>query len=170
VQWIGHYLAATKDEGITYKPINKSFNIYVDADFARNWSKDSSAWDIKKVRSRAGYIITYAGCPIYWSSRLMTELALSTMEVEFIAVSESLQQVIPMMQLITELKDRGFGVNTLAPNCLRTIAEQLKSYNYQRCAPVSKTSTRNTTSFDHTSTGALSPCTRMIHSINLPIS
>jgi hypothetical protein len=45
----------------------------------------------------------------------MTEVALSTMEAEFIAVSESLQQVIPMMQLITELKERGFGVNMLAP-------------------------------------------------------
>jgi hypothetical protein len=45
----------------------------------------------------------------------MTELALSTMEAEFIAASKSLRQVIPMMQLITKLKKRGFGVNTLAP-------------------------------------------------------
>jgi hypothetical protein len=49
VQWIRCYLAATKDKGIMYKPVNKSFNVYVDADFAGNWSKDSSAWDINTV-------------------------------------------------------------------------------------------------------------------------
>jgi hypothetical protein len=45
----------------------------------------------------------------------MMEVALSTTEAEFIAASESLRQVIPMMQLITELKEQGFGINTLAP-------------------------------------------------------
>jgi hypothetical protein len=90
VQWIRCCLAATKDKGITYNPVNKSFNVYVDADFTGNWSKDSSAWDVDMARSQAGYITTYAGCPIYWSSRLMMEVALSTMEAEFIAASESL--------------------------------------------------------------------------------
>jgi hypothetical protein len=41
VRWIGRYLAATRDKGITYKPVNENFNVYVDADFAGNWSKDS---------------------------------------------------------------------------------------------------------------------------------
>jgi hypothetical protein len=46
----------------------------------------------------------------------MKEVALSTTEAEFIAASKSLRQVIPMMQLlITELKERGFGINTLTP-------------------------------------------------------
>jgi hypothetical protein len=97
------------------KPNDESFNVYVDADFAGNWSRETASWDADTARSRAGYIITYAGCPVYWSSKLMTEVALSTTEAEFVAASESLRTVIPLMNLVKELKERGFQVNTLAP-------------------------------------------------------
>jgi hypothetical protein len=34
-----------------------------------------------------GYIITYAGCPMHWSSKMQTEIALLAIEAEYIALS-----------------------------------------------------------------------------------
>ncbi len=44
--------------------------------------------------------IRYAGCPIYWQSKLQTEIALSTAEAEYIALSQALRETLPMTGLI----------------------------------------------------------------------
>ena len=54
--------------------------------------------------SRTGYLITYAGCPVVWCSKLQTEIALSTMEAEYIALSQAMREVIPLIQLMDELE------------------------------------------------------------------
>ena len=51
----------------------------MDADFAGNWDK-SDAGNPENVLSRTGYIIFIYGCPVIWSSKLQTEIALSTAE------------------------------------------------------------------------------------------
>ena len=56
------------------------------------------------VFSRTGYVVKYANCPIMWMSKLQTEISLSTTESEYIAFSQSLRKVIPMMALLEELK------------------------------------------------------------------
>ena len=38
-----------------------------------------------------------------WSSRLQTEIALSTAEAEYIALSSSMREIIPLMSLLTEI-------------------------------------------------------------------
>ena len=77
---------------------------YVDAGFAGGWSNaDSDNPD--NVLSRSGYIISYAGCPIIWCSKLQTEIALSTAEAEYIALSQAMREVIPLMNLFEELKE-----------------------------------------------------------------
>ena len=115
VRWLGRYLAGTRDKGIIYTPRAEGFRVYVDADFSGNWSKDTASWDPDTARSRSGFVITYAGCPIYWGSKLQTEIALSSTESEVLAASESLRHVIHMMDLIEELKERGFPVHSHAP-------------------------------------------------------
>jgi hypothetical protein len=52
------------------------------------------------AKSRSGYVIEYTGCPVVWHSKLQTEIALSTTEAEYVALSECLRDTIPMMQLI----------------------------------------------------------------------
>ena len=99
------YLKRHKRLGIRYRPnIMKSIACYVDASFAGEWNK---AWseEPSSVMSRTGYIILYAGCPIIWCSKLQTEIALSTTESEYIALSQSLRDVIPLMNLLSELQD-----------------------------------------------------------------
>jgi hypothetical protein len=75
---------------------------YVDADFEGGWNITTSA-DADNVMSCTGFVITYANCPIYWASRLQTEIALSTAKAEYIAMSSALHKVIPLMTLMKEL-------------------------------------------------------------------
>jgi hypothetical protein len=48
-------------------------------------------------------------------SKLITEIALSTTEAEYVAASEALRSVIPMIRLMDELRDRGFTVFSTPP-------------------------------------------------------
>ena len=103
VRYIGKYLLGTKDRGIIYRPNpKKGIECYVDADFAGGWAK-ADADNPENVLSRSGYTVYYAGCPVMWSSRLQTEIALSTAESEYIALSSAMREVIPLMSLLTEV-------------------------------------------------------------------
>ena len=91
-------------QGILFKPDNtKSIDTYVDASFAGEWNTSWSD-EPSSVMSRTGYVILYANCPIIWSSKLQTEIALSTTESEYIALSQSLRDVIPLIGLLRELQ------------------------------------------------------------------
>jgi len=103
VRRIVRYLKGTKDKGYILRPSNsRSLDCYVDADFAGLWSADL-AHDPISVKSRTGYVITFASCPILWSSKLQTEIALSTTEAEYIAMSQATRDLIPMKDLLHEL-------------------------------------------------------------------
>ena len=102
---IGRYLLGTRDRGIVYEPDrSKGLECYVDADFAGGWSLENSH-DPDNVLSRMGYVIYYAGCPVYWVSRLSGEIALSTAESEYMALSMALREVIPLMTLMEEINE-----------------------------------------------------------------
>lgn len=49
-------------------------------------------------------MITYANCPLYWQSKLQSEIALSTTEAEYIALSQALREIIPLINLLSEVK------------------------------------------------------------------
>jgi hypothetical protein len=116
IRYIGRYLAGTRNEGLILRPdLSKSFDVHVDADFCGAWDVDEAESDPDTARSRTGYCITYAGCPIYWSSKLQTEHALSSTESEYIAISEALRATIPMMELVKEMAKQGVSVNMRAP-------------------------------------------------------
>ena len=78
VRRICRYLAGTKNRGIIMDPNDQEFEVFVDADFCGLWDKDTAIHDPSTTKSRTGFIIKYAGCPIIWASRLQTETALST--------------------------------------------------------------------------------------------
>lgn len=103
VRWLGRYLLGTKDKGMIFKPdLSKSFEVYVDADFCGNYHKDECI-DPSTVRSRHGYVIT-------WKSQLQNEIALSSTESEYTGLSYALREVIPIMDLLKEMKKHGFNV------------------------------------------------------------
>ncbi len=88
---------------MTYTPDpTKGIEVYVDANFAGGWDP-GDAMNADNVYSRTGYVIRYAGCPIYWQSKLQTEIALSTAEAEYIALSQALRETLPMTGLMKEI-------------------------------------------------------------------
>ena len=71
---------------------------YVDADFAGLWPHEDKA-DPTCVKSRTGFVICIAGCPGVWSSKLQPDIAGSTMEAEYNALSTAMRDVIPLQTL-----------------------------------------------------------------------
>ena len=110
------YLKATKDKGIILDPNqDKSFEVFADADFSGNWFRRTAEHDASTAKSRTGYIITIFGCPIIWQSKLQTQIALSTTEAEYIALSQSLRDTIPIMNLLKEIQEKGFDQTYIKP-------------------------------------------------------
>ena len=103
VKQIARYLLRDPQRGIVYEPDPaRGIECFVDADFAGGWSR-ADAESAENVMSRTGFVIMYAGCPIIWISKLQTEIALSTAEAEYIALSQAMRQVIPCMNLLIEI-------------------------------------------------------------------
>ena len=88
-------------------PKEVSFECYADADFCGLWDKDTAEEDPNTAKSRMGYMLTYAKCPIVWASKLAGPFCLSTTEAEYVALSSALRQVIPVMDLLEEMKSKG---------------------------------------------------------------
>ena len=107
VKRIARYLSGTKDKGLTLRPSDVHLHCYADADFAGNYTPEDSN-DPNSVKSRSGFVIMYAGCPIAWQSKLQTEIALSTTESEYISLSQATRTMLFLIELFKEIKDEGF--------------------------------------------------------------
>ena len=111
VGWLGRYLVGTRDKATIMRPIpSKELEVYVDASFCGDWCPEEAARDRDTARSRHGYIVNYAGCPLLWKSQLQTEVALSSTESEYTGLSNALRDAIPIMQLLKEMKTQGFPI------------------------------------------------------------
>jgi hypothetical protein len=113
VRWLGRYLSGTRDKGTIMRPIpSKELEVYVDASFCGDLHPDEAPSDRDTARSRHGYIVNYAGCPLLWKLQLQTEIALSSTESEYTGMSYALRDTIPIMHLLKEMKHRGFPIHT----------------------------------------------------------
>jgi hypothetical protein len=102
------YLLLTRKQGVILdQQDGKSLEVYADADFCGNWNRSTAMNDVSTAIYITGYIISFAGCPITWASKLQTQIALSTTESEYIALSQSLREVIPVINLMTEINRLG---------------------------------------------------------------
>ena len=115
VRWIARYLKGTRDKGTILKPDpNRGLEVHVDADYAGNWDpEETQAQDT--ARSRHGYVVSYAGCPITWKSQLQTEIAMSSSKSEYTGLSYALREAIPIMQLLNEMSAQGIKINHATP-------------------------------------------------------
>ena len=111
VKRICRYLLGTREKGLIFDPKEDSFDCWVDASHASEWSSSSAMNDPNTARSRMGYTICYAGCPMIWASKMQTEIALSSTEAEYIALSQSMREVLPIMWLLEEAQERGIKIN-----------------------------------------------------------
>ena len=86
-----------------YPRNDKGLECFVDADFAGGWSTNE-ADNPASVYYRTGYIIKYKNCPILWASKLQSKISLSTTEAEYIALSQAMREIIPMMEHLEQLE------------------------------------------------------------------
>ena len=102
---ICRYLKGTATEGLIFKPTKDiRVDCYVDADFAGLWGAEDPQ-DPVCVKSWTGYVVTIANCPLLWVSKLQQEHALSTLHAEYVALSQSLRDLLPLKDLIKEVLD-----------------------------------------------------------------
>ena len=100
---ICRYLKGTSTQGLILRPTAElRLDVHVDSDFAGLWKREDDQ-DPVCVKSRTGFVISLAGCPLMWQSKLQGQVALSTMEAEYIALSTSLRSLIPLKSLVHEV-------------------------------------------------------------------
>jgi hypothetical protein len=100
---ICRYLQGTKDRGLCFKPTETlKLDCYCDADFAGLYNVEHHQ-DPVCVKSRTGFCLTLGDCPLLWVSKLQTEIALSTTEAEYIALSQAIRELLPMRALFQEV-------------------------------------------------------------------
>jgi hypothetical protein len=111
------YLFGTKHKGLILEPTSShSLNCHVDADFAGTYTSESHDLAVS-VKSRTGYVILYKNCPLIWVSKLQSQIALSTMESEYIALSQAMRDLIPLRKMVKSLLEDILGNNTKHIKC-----------------------------------------------------
>ena len=114
VKRILRYLNGTRTKGIRLRPTQTlQVDCFVDADFAGLWGIEHDQ-DTVSVKSRTGYLIMFMGCPLLWVSKLQTQIALSTMEAEYIALSQSMRDLIAIREVLKEIHSHVLGDSTTA--------------------------------------------------------
>jgi len=126
VKHIGHYLHLTQHQGLILRPqADHSLNAYVNANFASRWHQAYSHLRDNTL-SHTGYVLVYCGCPIAWTSKLQTEIALSTTEAEYQALSTCMRDLLPLYTLIQELSSHSF-IDDMTISGTRVFSGHLKS-------------------------------------------
>ncbi len=122
VMCILQYLYGTVDKGLILDPQDPRLDMYVDADFSGAYHKDHED-ETTSLFSRTGSLITYAGCPIYWLSKLQMKVALSSMEADYIALLQSMHNLLPIQAVFQKINDHGFKLELPTPKVHCTVFE-----------------------------------------------
>jgi hypothetical protein len=123
---IGRYLKGTLKNGLILTPSDDfKIDCYPDADFAGLWGRNDKQ-DPHCVRSRTGYVICFADCPILWKSKLQTEIALSTMEAEYVALSTSCRDLFPLIDIQKRSAPNSIWTNVTSTKTQSSISKSTK--------------------------------------------
>ena len=105
VKQIARYLKGVLEakQGLHYV-ITKDLHLdlFCDADYAGLWKYEEDQ-DPVCVKSRPGYVVILGGCPIHWTSKLQQELALSTLEAEYIALAMGMREFVHLRRFYEEM-------------------------------------------------------------------
>jgi hypothetical protein len=104
VKQIVRYLKGTADEGLIMTIDDKALvDCYVDADFCGAFNKKFDLEDPATAKSRTRYVIYVFSIPLCWGSKLQNEIALSTMEAEYVALLQATREVLALHNLLGEM-------------------------------------------------------------------
>ena len=100
IKRIVRHLQGTKDRGLSFKPSTDwKVDCRVDADFCGLWGSEDPD-DPVVAKSRTGFVIMLAGCPLLWKSSLQMETSVSTMMAEYVALSSAMRELLPLKTLV----------------------------------------------------------------------
>ena len=147
VKRIVRYLATTTDNGtlsrgIRFKPdLTSGLDMYVDADYAGLFGYEDDQ-DPTSVKSRTGFVLTLFNCPVLWSSKLQTDICLSSTAAEYVAFSMGMRELLPMRELVKEVANV-LGLHDIKDSLVRsTVFEDnqgcLSLVNVPRMSPRNK--------------------------------
>lgn len=88
------YLKATKGWQLQYNNAGDDLVGFSDADWAG---------DIRSRKSTTGFVYLYAGGAVSWCSRKQTSVTLSSMESEYVALSEASQELVWLLKLLKDI-------------------------------------------------------------------
>lgn len=88
------YLKGSRDYALTYDVDAPDIEVYADASYA---------CDYDSGRSVTGYVVKLYGAAVSWKSRTQTTVAKSTMEAEYMALSDTVTEVGVLQQLLSEI-------------------------------------------------------------------
>ncbi|XP_053691192.1 uncharacterized protein LOC128739719 [Sabethes cyaneus] len=94
------YLLGTKHWNLSYGDPNENLLGYSDADWAG---------DIKTRKSTSGYVFKHAGGAVSWASRKQSSVTLSSMESEYMALSEASQELVWLLSLFEDFGEKQKG-------------------------------------------------------------
>ena len=93
----------TRDKGLILKPTwALNVDAYPDTDFAGLYGYEDGA-DPTCTRSRMGFTIVVADCPVFWQSKLQTETALYTMEAEVVAFVACCRELFLSIDIVDQI-------------------------------------------------------------------
>jgi len=108
VKHISCYLYLTRNQGLILQPKpDHSLNAYADADVSSQWHQAFSHLCNNSLYW-TGYVLIYCGCPICWTSKLQTEIALSTTEAKYQGLSACMHDLLLLFTLIQKLASNTF--------------------------------------------------------------
>jgi hypothetical protein len=85
VQWIFKYLCGSFSACLCFGKSGDGLVGYVDSDYGG---------DLDRRRSLSGYVFTVGDCAVSWKARLQDTVALSTTEVEYMAIAEVTKEAL----------------------------------------------------------------------------
>ena len=108
-KWVLRYVIYTRHYSLKYScGTNKYHELkligYTDSDYGSN---------LIDRKSTMGYVFVFNKGPISWSSRKQPTVAMSTMEAEYMALSDSIRELLSRMYYITEM-----GISTIQPTVM----------------------------------------------------
>ena len=95
VKWILRYLRGTPNKCLHFGGSIIDLQSYADLDLAR---------DIDTRKSTIGYVFTIGGATMSWVSQLQNVIALSTIEVEYVATTKVAKVMIWLQFFMEELR------------------------------------------------------------------
>jgi len=122
VKRIFHYLRGTSDLVLCYQNGDLRLTGYTDVDWGGN---------LDESRSTSGYVFTLVGGAISWCSKKQDCIALSTMEVEYIACCLATQEVIWLRSFLQDLRltpKLDDSVQLMCDNTLPFSLQKIKSF------------------------------------------